>query len=186
MKKKISIAILVVVAVVMFGITTNFNLNSALGSDTTNIAYGNSTNELVSGIYSVDQADNNEEFSTVAYKSGGYGSGNEKNLEEIREEKRPLYIWSFVFALIGFAVLEILKYKKKLTKLFVMMSIDVFLLITFLVSGVTGVLLVFERTTLSTVLHTEFSLLLVAGVLIHLIDHLSFYKILFRKRKKNK
>ena len=67
-----------------------------------------------------------------------------------------------------------------------MMSIDVFLLITFLVSGVTGVLLVFERTTLSTVLHTEFSLLLVAGVLVHLIDRLSFYKILFRKHKVNK
>lgn len=182
MKKKISITILIVVAVVMFGMTTNFNLNSALGNDTTNIAYGNSTNELAS----IKQADNSEEFSTVAYKSGTYGSGKGKNLEEIREEKRPLYIWSFIFALICFAVLEILKYKKKLTKLFVMMSIDVFLLIAFLVSGVTGALLVFERTTLPTVLHTEFSLLLVAGVLIHLIDHLSFYKILFRKRKVNK
>lgn len=182
MKKKISIAILIVVTIVMFGITTNFNLNSVLDNNTTNVAYGNSTNEVAS----IDQADNSEEFSAVAYKSGGYESGKGKDWEETREEKRPLYIWSFIFALIGFAVLETLKYKKKLTKLFVMMSIDVFLLITFLISGVTGVLLVFERTTLLTVLHTESSLLLVVGVLIHLIDHLSFYKILFRKCKVNK
>ncbi|MCD6107716.1 MAG: hypothetical protein J7J57_05895 [Caldisericaceae bacterium] len=182
MKKKISVAILIVITMVMFGITINFNLNSVLGNNTTNVAYGNSTNELAS----IDQADNSEEFSTITYKSSGYGSGKGKDLEETREEKRPPYVWSFIFALIGFAVLEILKYKKKLTKLFVMMSIDVFLLITFLVSGVTGVLLVFERTAITTVLHTEFSLLLVAGVLIHLIDHLSFYKILFRKRKVNK
>jgi len=186
MKKKISIAILIVITMVMFGITINFNLNSVLSSNATNITYGNSTNELASGIYSIEQADNSEEFSTIAYKSGGYGNGKGKDLEETREEKRPLYIWSFIFALLGFAVLETLKYKKKLTKLFVMMSIDVFLLITFLISGVTGVLLVFERTAILTVLHTEFSLLLVAGVLIHLIDHLSFYKILFRKRKVNK
>lgn len=186
MKKKISIAILIIVTITMFGITTNFNLNSVLDSNATNVAYGNSTNELVSGTYSIEQADNSEEFSTVAYKSGTYESGKGKTLEETREEKRLLYVWSFIFALIGFAVLEILKYKKKLTKLFVMMSIDVFLLITFLISGITGVLLVFERTAILTVLHTEFSLLLVAGVLIHLIDHLSFYKILFRKRKANK
>lgn len=174
MKKKIIISILMAAVIVMLGITTNINLNSVLGN--------NATNELVSGIYSIDQVNNSDEFDTIADKNNGKG----KKLEETREEKRPLYVWSFIFALIGFAVLEILKYKKKLTRLFVMMSIDVFLLITFLVSGITGVLLVFERTTILTVLHTESSLLLVAGVIIHLINHLSFYKILFRKRKTNK
>lgn len=182
MKKKIIISILMAAVIVMLGITTNINLNSVLGNNATNVAYENSTNELVSGIYSIDQVNNSDEFDTIADKNNGKG----KKLEETREEKRPLYVWSFIFALIGFAVLEILKYKKKLTRLFVMMSIDVFLLITFLVSGITGVLLVFERTTILTVLHTESSLLLVAGVIIHLINHLSFYKILFRKRKTNK